>query len=246
MDIYAAIDLIDGRNVRLYKGRFDQVTDYGDPVEAAVRLTSGGVAWLHVVDLNAARTGEATQRPLIAELVKAVEVPVQTGGGVRSQADVEALLALGVSRVVVGTAALEDPSVLETLARRYPGQVSVGLDHQGAPGWALAARGWEREVPLGLLSAAGLFEAGGAASLVVTSIPTDGTLQGPDLEGLAAVLGATKSVEVIASGGTGSVEDLQAVAALEVGGRRISGAIVGRAAQDGRVDLSEAARLCAR
>lgn len=244
MDLYPAVDLLGGRSVRLLRGDFGQVTDYGDPVEAAVSLAATGAPWLHVVDLEAARTGRPHQRDLLGRICEAVDVPVQAGGGVRGEADVEQLLAAGVTRVVLGTAALEDPDMVESLCRKHPGAVAVGLDHRSAPLWQLASRGWEADAGWELGDAAARFERAGADALVVTSIPTDGTLAGPDLEGLAKVLAATTGVAIVASGGVGSMEHLDQLAALDAGGRRLAGAIVGRAAHDGRVELSEAVRRC--
>ncbi|MDA8392407.1 MAG: HisA/HisF-related TIM barrel protein [Actinomycetota bacterium] len=244
MDIYPAVDLLDGRSVRLLRGDFSAVTDYGDPVEAAVALASTGAPWLHVVDLEAARTGKPHQRGMVRRICEAVDVPVQAGGGVRTRADVDQLLSAGVARVVLGTAALEEPDMVRSLCDRHPGAVAVGLDHRGPPGRRLASRGWESDTGWDVCDAAVRFEDAGVAALVVTSIPTDGTLEGPDLEGLAMVLEATTRVSVIASGGVGCIDHLEQLASVRAGGRALAGAIVGRAAHDGRVDVAEAVRRC--
>lgn len=235
MDLYPAIDLLDGRCVRLYQGDYERGTVYGeDPVAVAREFEAAGAGWIHVVDLDAARTGDPVNRPVVAAIAGAVSVPVQTGGGVRDDAAAEALFDAGVSRVVVGTAALEDPGFVRSLATRRP--VAVGLDARGRE---VAVRGWLEGSGADLLELARAFEDAGVAALVVTEISRDGTLEGPDLAGLASVLEVT-ALPVIASGGVGTVEDLRALAALEAGGRRLDGAIVGRAIYEGRIDVGSA------
>ncbi len=245
MHLYAAIDLLDGRSVRLLRGSFSEVTDYGDAVEAASALAGGGADWLHVVDLAAARSGTPAERSLIGEIVEASTVPVQVGGGVRTEWDVAALLAAGVSRVVMGTAALEDPSLFERICAANPGSVAIGLDHGGAPSWRLAVRGWESETPWSLADAAARFEQIGAAALVVTSIPTDGTLSGPDYPGLEVALAATSEVAIIASGGVGSLDDLSGLAGVNKAGRSLEGVIVGKALAAGELSIVDAVAACA-
>ncbi|HET9290119.1 MAG TPA: HisA/HisF-related TIM barrel protein, partial [Actinomycetes bacterium] len=140
MDLYPAIDLRGGRCVRLYQGDYRRETVYGDdPVSQAQAFAAAGAPWVHVVDLDAARTGEAVNRPLVAAIAAGVDVPVQAGGGVRDDGAADALLEAGVRRVVVGTAALDDPAWVRRLAARHPGQVAVGLDARGRD---LAVRGW--------------------------------------------------------------------------------------------------------
>ena len=235
LELYPAIDLRDGRCVRLYQGDYGRETVYGeDPVAQALAFEAEGAAWIHVVDLDAARTGEPLNRPVVATIAAAVSVPVQTGGGVRDEAAAEALIDAGVARVVLGTAALEHPDLVRRLAPRFP--VAVGLDARGRE---VAVRGWEEGSGRDLLDVAREFADAGVAALVVTEIGRDGTLQGPDLEGLAAVLDATE-IDVIASGGVGSLDDLRALDELEVGGRRLAGAIVGRALYEGAFTLTAA------
>jgi len=235
MDLYPAIDLRGGRCVRLYQGDYGRETVYGDdPVAQARAFAAAGAPWLHVVDLDAARTGDPVNRPVIAAIAAAVDVPVQTGGGVRDEAAAAALFAAGVSRVVVGTAALADPAFVRRLAARHP--VAVGLDARGRE---VAAHGWTEGSGRDLLELAAEFDDAGVAALVVTEIGRDGTLEGPDLDQLAAVLGAC-SLDVIASGGVGSADDLRSLGALAVGERRLAGAIVGRALYEGTVSLADA------
>ena len=234
MDLYPAIDQRDGRCVRLYQGDYGRETVYGDdPVAQARAFEAAGAPWIHVVDLDAARTGVPVNRDAVAAIAAGVSVPVQSGGGVRDVAAAEALFSAGVARVVVGTAALEDPEFVRALAARHP--VAVGLDARGRD---VAVRGWVEGSGADLLDLAKAFEDAGVAALVVTEISRDGTLEGPDLAGLSQVMEAT-SIPVIASGGVGTLDDLRALAELRAGGRALSGAIAGRAIYEGRFTVHE-------
>lgn len=238
MLLYPAIDLRDGCCVRLYQGDFASETVYSDaPGAVAASFASTGAPWLHVVDLDAARTGEFTNIAAVEAIVAAAGVPVQYGGGVRSVAAADRLASAGVARVVIGTAALENPSLVADVSARQP--VAVGLDVRGRE---LAVRGWRAGSGRTLTDVLGATE--GAEAFVVTQIDADGTLAGPDLELLAEALAAT-DVPVIASGGVGSLEDLRRLASLRVAGRNLAGAIVGRAIYERTVDLAEALRLLA-
>ena len=242
MDLYPAIDLRAGRTVRLYQGDFSRETAYGtDPVTVALDFVAAGAPWIHLVDLDAARTGTPENRPVIAAIAAAVggAARIQSGGGVRDQAAAEALLAAGVDRVVIGTAAVENPQLVRDLAVHH--QVAVGIDVRGR---VAAVRGWLEGSGVDLFDLLARFEDCGVAAFVVTEIARDGTFAGPDLDGLAAVLEATR-VDVIASGGVGSAADLTALASLEVGGRRLAGAIVGKALHDGLFSVKEAVLACA-
>ncbi|MFS8584885.1 MAG: HisA/HisF-related TIM barrel protein, partial [Acidimicrobiia bacterium] len=178
-ELYPAIDLRGGRCVRLLQGDFGRETVYGDdPVAQARAFVAGGARWLHVVDLDAARTGTPANRDVVAAIAAAVDVPVQAGGGVRDDAAADALLAAGVRRVVVGTAALDDPDWVRRLAARHPGRVAVGLDARGRE---VAVRGWTEGSGQDLVEVARRFDDAGVAALVVTEIGRDGTLAGPDL-----------------------------------------------------------------
>jgi phosphoribosylformimino-5-aminoimidazole carboxamide ribotide isomerase len=236
VNLYAAIDLLGGRCVRLHQGEYDRATDYGDdPVGRARRFAADGAPWIHVVDLDAARTGQPVNREVIGRIAAAVDVPVQVGGGVRSRLDAEALWAAGVARVVMGTAALEDPDLVAALAP--DGAVAVGLDARGRE---LAVRGWEASAGVDLLEAVARFSAMDVAALVVTEIGRDGTLDGPDIERLSSVL-EVAGVPVVASGGVGSPDDLVALADLD-----LDGVIVGRALYDERVTVAEAVAVLGR
>jgi phosphoribosylformimino-5-aminoimidazole carboxamide ribotide isomerase len=237
MDLYPAIDLRDGRCVRLYQGDYARETVYGvDPVERARAFAAEGAPWIHVVDLDAARTGDPRNRELVTAVAAAVDVPVQSGGGVRDDAAADALLESGVRRVVVGTAALERLDWVRSLAARYPGRVAVGLDARNRE---VAVRGWVQGTGHDLVDVARRVEDAGVAALVVTEIGRDGTLSGPAQGQLAAVLGAT-GVDVIASGGVGSLADLRTLSMLEVDGRRLAGTIVGRALYEGAFRIRDA------
>jgi phosphoribosylformimino-5-aminoimidazole carboxamide ribotide isomerase len=243
MDLFPAIDLRDGRCVRLYQGDYDRETVYGDdPVAQARAFAADGAPWIHVVDLDAARTGDPVNRAAVAAIAAAVDVPVQTGGGVRDDAAADALLSSGVRRVVVGTAALDDPDWVRRLAGRHPGRVAVGLDARGRD---VAVRGWVEGSGHDLVDVARRFDDAGVAALVVTEIGRDGTLEGPALDQLSDVLAAT-GLDVVASGGVGSLDDLRALAMLAVDGRRLAGAIVGRALYEGAFRLSEAVAVTGR
>jgi phosphoribosylformimino-5-aminoimidazole carboxamide ribotide isomerase len=251
MELYPAIDIRDGGAVRLTQGDFDRQSEYGDPLDLARRFVAGGAPWLHVVDLDAARLGRAANRSTVLAIAGAVDVPVQAGGGVRSKADVAELLEGGVARVVLGTVALDRPDLVATLAEAYPGRVAVGVDYRRQPDGRteVAVRGWEQGSGRTVAELLDELDGAGLAAVIVTAIDRDGTLAGPDLEGLGDVL-ATTSIPVIASGGVGAVADIAALARLEVEParsgprRRLAGAITGKALVDGRMTVAEGVAAC--
>jgi phosphoribosylformimino-5-aminoimidazole carboxamide ribotide isomerase len=241
MDLYPSIDLRDGRVVRLEQGDFARETVYDeDAVTVARRYEAAGARWIHVVDLDAARTGTAQNLAIVEAVCAAVDCKVQASGGVRSAEDAGARLAAGAARVVIGTAAVERPELVDELGAAHPGRVAVGLDAHGRD---VAVRGWEQSTGLDLIDLVGRFADSPVSALVVTDIGRDGVFAGPDIEGLTSVLGAT-TIPLIASGGVGGIDDLVALRSLEVGGRRLAGAIVGRALYEGRVDIEEAIAAC--
>jgi phosphoribosylformimino-5-aminoimidazole carboxamide ribotide isomerase len=230
-DLYPAIDLRGGRVVRLLQGDYDRETTYGDdPVAVALSFAEAGAGWIHVVDLDAAKSGDPVNRPVVAAIAAAVRggASVQTGGGVRSAADAAALARLGVARVVMGSAAVKDPALVEAAADELP--VAVGLDHREGE---LAVHGWTEGSGVQLSTALEWYPR--AAAFVITDIGRDGMLQGPDTEGLAAAAAATQ-VPVIASGGVASLDDITALAQIP----GLGGVITGKALYEGRFTVAQA------
>lgn len=231
VELYPAIDLLGGRVVRLAQGDYANRTDYGDdPVAVAEGFAASGAPWVHVVDLDAARTGDPANRPVVAAIAAAVRgrARVQTGGGVRSVADAAALASAGVARVVMGSAAVRDPGLVALASEVLP--VAVGLDHRDGE---LAVHGWTEGSGVRLADALSRFPT--AAAFVVTDISRDGMLAGPDLAGLAAAVAAT-GVPVIASGGVATVADVVELAAIP----GLGGVITGKAIYEGRFTVAEA------
>jgi phosphoribosylformimino-5-aminoimidazole carboxamide ribotide isomerase len=235
MVVYPAIDLRGGRCVRLMEGDFARETVYDDdPVAVARRWEAAGAGWIHVVDLDGARAGRPVQAALVADVCRAVRVPVQVGGGLRDAAAVETMLAAGAARVVVGTVAVRQPARCRDICRAHPGQVAVGLDARDG---RVRVAGWTEGDAQEAVTLAARAADMGAAAVIYTDIARDGTARGPDVEGTAAVARAA-GVPVIASGGVGTVEHVRALAALD--GPGIAGVIVGRALYTGAVRLEDA------
>jgi len=231
MELYPAIDLRAGRAVRLHQGDYAAETVYGDdPVALAESFTAAGARWIHVVDLDAARSGEPVNRPVISRIAAAVDgqASIQAGGGVRAVADAVALAEAGVARVVIGSAAVESPHLVGEVARVVP--AAVGLDHRSG---RLAVHGWTKATDVAVLEALHHFPS--AAAFIVTDIARDGTLLGPDIEGLTKVAVAS-ALPVIASGGVASLDDLRALCAIP----GLSGVITGKALYEQRFTLAEA------
>lgn len=237
IELYPAIDLRGGRVVRLRQGDYDDETLYGDdPVAVARGFVDAGATWVHVVDLDAARTGDPQNRPVVAAIAAAVAgaARVQTGGGVRTVDDARELAAAGVARVVMGSAAVRDPALVAAASEIVP--VAVGLDHRDGD---LAVHGWTQGSGVRLDDAYERFPT--AAVFVITDIGRDGMLSGPDLDGLArsaAIAGAP----VIASGGVSSLADIAALSAIE----GLGGIITGKAVYEGRFTVAEAIEVLAR
>jgi phosphoribosylformimino-5-aminoimidazole carboxamide ribotide isomerase len=237
VELLPAIDLRDGHCVRLHQGDFAAETVYDDdPVRVAREFEAAGARWIHVVDLDAARTGTRAHLDQIRLIVRSVACRVEVGGGVRSAESALELLDAGVERVVIGTAAVERPALVEELSREFPGRVAVGLDARGNE---VAIRGWQEGSGADLVELARRFEGIGLAALIVTEIGRDGTLEGPAFGQLGAVLGAS-SVPLVASGGVGSLDDLRALARFRAGDRALAGVIVGRAIYEGRFGVADA------
>jgi phosphoribosylformimino-5-aminoimidazole carboxamide ribotide isomerase len=203
----------------------------------ARRFENAGAPWIHVVDLDAARTGDPRNRALVAAVVAAVGVPVQVSGGVRDEHTAAELHEAGAARVVIGTAALEDPDLVARVARRQP--VAIGLDVRGR---TVAVRGWTRNSQRDWGEVLASLDDTGAEAVVSTQIDREGLMAGPDRDGLRELLAATE-LDVIASGGVRDLEDLRALATIEIDGRRLSGTIVGTATYAGNLDVAAAVEV---
>ena len=237
VDLYPAIDLRGGRVVRLLQGDYGNETVYGtDPVAVARSFVEDGASWIHVVDLDAARSGSPQNRPVVAAIAAAVagRARVQTGGGVRTMTDARELAAAGVARVVMGSAAVQHPEMVEAVAGLV--SVAVGLDHRNGE---ISVNGWTEGAGVALDDALGWYPA--ASAFVITDIARDGTLEGPDVDGLTKAAGRA-SAPVIASGGVSSLADL--VALRRVPG--IGGIITGKALYEGRFTVAEAVEVLRR
>jgi phosphoribosylformimino-5-aminoimidazole carboxamide ribotide isomerase len=233
--VFPAVDISEGRCVRLLQGRFGTETVYSDdPVKIALGFSSAGARWIHIVDLDGAKTGIAANRELVVEVVKRASCPVQAGGGVRTLDDVEELLAAGANRVVLGTVALEDPEAMVKACNRFGPRIVVSLD---AKGDELASHGWTVGTGVPVLEAVKAFEDAGVASFVYTDVSRDGTMSGPNVEALGRLTEST-DLPVVASGGISSLDDLRVVARLRPWG--VSGAIVGRALYEHKFGIAEA------
>ncbi len=233
MILYPAIDLKDGQCVRLLKGEMDAATVFNDdPGAQGAAFQAAGAEWLHIVDLNGAFAGEPVNGAAVESILSALTIPAQLGGGIRDMATIEAWLAKGLARVILGTVAVENPDLVREAARAFPGQVAVGLDARNGK---VATRGWAEETEMTVTDLAKAFEDAGIAAIIYTDIDRDGAMGGPNIAATEALARAT-SVPVIASGGVASMDDLIALRDTQV----ISGAISGRALYDGAIDLGQA------
>ena len=238
MILYPAIDLKGGQAVRLRRGEMDSATVFNaDPAAQARDFAAAGFEWLHVVDLDGAFAGRSVNRATVEAILAAVELPVQLGGGIRNLAGIEAWLAAGLARVILGTAAVKDPELVREACKRFPGRVAVGLDARGGK---VAVEGWAQESEIQALDLAKRFEDVGVSRIVYTDIDRDGMLQGLNVEATAALARAV-SIPVIASGGLAGIGDLRRLRAAGAPG--IEGAICGRALYDGRLDPADALAL---
>ncbi len=233
MILYPAIDLKDGHCVRLLRGDMNAATVFGtDPAAQARAFQDAGCAWLHLVDLNGAFAGHPVNAQAVEAILSRVTGPVQLGGGIRDMATISAWLEKGLSRVILGTVAVENPDLVRQAARAFPGQVAVGIDaRQGR----VATKGWAHETNVMATDLARSFEDAGVAAIIYTDIDRDGAMGGPNIDATAALARAVM-IPVIASGGVSSIADLRALRDTGV----IAGAISGRALYDGAIDLTEA------
>ena len=232
MELWPAIDLRDGKCVRLLQGDYDRETVFGaDPVAMARDFIAQGARRLHIVDLDGARAGEPLQAELVGRMVRAAGVPCQVGGGIRTRDTVAAYLAAGVQRVVLGSVAIEQPDLLRAVAGEFPGRVVLGLDAREGK---VAVRGWLETSPLTAVEVARTHADLPLAGIVYTDIARDGMLAGPNLEALAAMIAAT-SLPVVASGGVATAADIRRVAEIAA-----AGCIVGKALYAGAVTIAAA------
>jgi len=238
MNLYPAIDLKDGRCVRLLRGDMAAATVFNDdPAAQARAFQDAGFRWLHVVDLNGAFAGKPVNGAAVDAILAAISMPAQLGGGVRDEATAEAWLDKGVRRVILGTLALREPETAQRLCRRFPGRIAIGIDARAG---RVAVEGWAEQSDVLAVDLARRFEDCGAAAIVYTDIERDGAMGGPNVEATAKLAEAL-STPVIASGGVSSLADLKALKAIP----RLDGAIVGRALYDGRIVPAEALALAA-
>ena len=238
MILYPAIDLKQGEVVRLRQGDMAQATVYGsDPAATAKGFEEAGFDWIHVVDLDGAFAGQTINLQAVEAVLDCVNIPVQLGGGIRDMAGVEGWLKRGISRVILGTAAVRNPDFVKRAAKEFPGKVAVGVDARGGK---VAVEGWAEVSELTSLDLARRFEDAGIAAIIYTDIGRDGLLKGLDFEGTRALAKAV-SIPVIASGGLADIEDVKTL--LKSENKVIAGAITGRALYDGRLDPKEAIAL---
>jgi phosphoribosylformimino-5-aminoimidazole carboxamide ribotide isomerase len=229
MILYPAIDLKDGACVRLKRGEMDQATIFNtDPAAQARAFADAGFQWLHCVDLNGAFEGRSANSDAIKKIRNAISLPIQLGGGIRDRAAIEGWLDSGITRVILGTAALKNPALVKDAARAHPGRIAVGID---AKDGKVAVEGWAKTSELTATELAKRFEDVGVAAIIFTDIARDGMLQGVNVAATAALAAAT-SIPVIASGGVAGIEDIEALTAE----RKIAGVVIGRALYDGRID----------
>ncbi|GAB4098777.1 bifunctional 1-(5-phosphoribosyl)-5-((5-phosphoribosylamino)methylideneamino)imidazole-4-carboxamide isomerase/phosphoribosylanthranilate isomerase PriA [Sinomonas halotolerans] len=238
LELLPAVDVVDGQAVRLVQGEAGSETNYGSPLDAALAWQEAGAEWVHLVDLDAA-FGRGDNRALLAEVVKSLSLKVELSGGLRDDASLEAALDLGVARVNLGTAALEDPDWTARAIARHGDRIAVGLDVRGT---TLASRGWTQDAG-DLWEVLARLDDAGCARYVVTDVTKDGTLRGPNIELLAQICGRTDR-PVVASGGISSLDDLRALRELVPLG--VEGAIVGKALYAGQFTLAEALDVAGR
>ena len=238
MIIYPAIDIRGGRCVRLTEGRFDAETVFADdPAEMALKWAGMGAEFLHLVDLDGALAGEGKNVPVIERILQSVNIPVQLGGGIRNLETIEKLLALGVTRLILGSAAVKNPQLVEEACKKYPGHIAVGIDAKNGD---VAIEGWGKGSGVAATELAKQMATYGVETIIYTDISRDGMLSGVNVEATAALARAC-GVPIIASGGVASIEDIRRVKAVEADG--VQGCIIGKAIYTGAVDLKEALAL---
>lgn len=234
MIIFPAIDLKDGRCVRLRQGDMAQATIFNDdPAAQARAFENAGFEYLHLVDLNGAFAGRSVNASAIRAIMTAIKIPLQLGGGIRDRDAIEHWLAQGVARVILGTVAVSNPNLVSEAARAHPGRIAVGIDARNGK---VAVKGWAEESSVSAIELAKRFEGAGVAAIIFTDISRDGMMEGANVESTAALAKAV-SIPVIASGGVNSVRE---IGRLRNCGSPIAGVVIGRALYDGRIDPAEA------
>jgi phosphoribosylformimino-5-aminoimidazole carboxamide ribotide isomerase len=242
LTLYPAIDLKDGVCVRLKRGDMDEATVYEDnPARQAKAFQDAGSNWLHVVDLNGAFAGKPVNKDVVAAILNIATVPVQLGGGIRDIAGIEAWLAAGISRIILGSAAVKNPILVHQACKSFPGRIAVGIDARDG---FVATEGWAETSTLAAADLARRFQDAGVAAIIYTDIARDGMLSGLNLEQTTA-LAENLGIPVIASGGVGSLEDLHALRQAAATAPGLEGVIVGRALYDGRIDIGSALKALA-
>jgi phosphoribosylformimino-5-aminoimidazole carboxamide ribotide isomerase len=235
MILFPAIDLKDGRCVRLKQGDMTQATVFNDdPADQARQFVAAGAQWIHVVDLNGAFAGRPLNAPAVTAIIAAAKVPVQLGGGIRDLATIEAWLRAGIARVILGTVAVKTPELVRQACKAFPGKIAVGIDARAG---MVATEGWAETSSLSVVDLATRFVDAGVAAIIHTDIERDGLLGGANVAASAALARAVP-IPVIVSGGVSSIEDIKAVKAEAVSG--LAGVIAGRAIYDGRLDIKAA------
>ena len=233
MIIFPAIDLKDGRCVRLRQGDMAQATIFNDDPGAQAReFEAAGFEWLHLVDLNGAFAGRSVNTPAIRSIIGAIKIPLQLGGGIRDRDAIENWLSAGVQRVILGTIAVWEPKLVAEAARAHPGRIAVGIDARDGK---VAVKGWAEEAAVSALELAKRFEGAGVAAIIFTDISRDGMMEGANVDSTAALAHAV-SIPVIASGGVNGVRDIER---LRDCGAPIAGVVIGRALYDGRIQPLE-------
>ena len=240
MILFPAIDLKEGQAVRLQQGDMARATVFHrDPAAQALAFEAQGFRYLHLVDLDGAFAGKPVNAAAVERILDAISIPLQLGGGVGDMATVEGWLGKGVTRVIIGTAAVRDPALVKEAARRFPGRIAVGLDARDGK---VAVEGWAETSELTVLDIAKRFEDAGVAAIIYTDVARDGMLMGLNLDATIALADAV-SIPVIASGGLASIDDITRM--LEPRANKLEGAIAGRALYDGRLDAAAALKLIA-
>lgn len=236
LTLYPAIDILGGRCVRLRQGEYDQARVYdADPVEVALRWKAGGAEWLHVIDLDGARTGDPAHLDAVRAIIAATGLPVQVGGGLRTDEAIASAFATGAERVILGTAAAREPELLARNLARWGERIAVSVDARGGQ---LAISGWRETLSESALAFARRMAQAGVRTLIMTSVERDGTLAGSDTAGLAELRAALPEIRLIAAGGLASLDDVRWLA-----GAGMDGAILGRALYEGALDLAQALRV---